>query len=320
MRGGVRVLAIVVTYYPDAARALPLIETLGNQVDEVLVVDNTPRSGEDLLVWAKPLFAKRLSLRMVRFGENLGIAKALNLGISVAISDGFTHVLLSDQDSLPSPTMVRGLLQAETNVRARGLKVAAVGPVYVDELTGVEYPFQVQKRGKLFYESRFATDGNPDVEALSLITSGSLIGVGALRAIGGMLEYLFIDHVDVEWCLRATSLGYVNVGTRRAVLHHHMGDSCLRVWCFGWRNISGYGPIRLYYRFRNFIHIIRLPYIPLSWKIRSSWYWLGSLYGEVFFGERKVRSLLGIFYGIRDGLGGVRGVARQRLIERLSKD
>lgn len=313
MRSSVRVLAIVVTFHPERGTLSALLEALSAQVDEVLVVDNTPPGDDDVWGLLETLVTKHSGLRMVRLGGNQGIATALNVGIDVAIAEGFSHVLLSDQDSLPAASMVSGLLEAERNARSRGLKVGAVGPVYVDVLTGIEYPFQVHERGSLFYTSRFTSEAEPDVETLSLITSGCLIGTESLRVVGGMLEELFIDHVDVEWCLRAISKGFVNIGTRRAMLQHHMGDSCLRVWFFGWRNINGYGPVRLYYRFRNFVHILRLPYIRLSWKVRSSWYWAGNLYGHVFFGEKRVASLRAIFFGIKDGMGGVWGRPDVRL-------
>lgn len=303
-----RVLAVVVTFYPERSTLLALLEAMCAQVDEILIVDNTPSMDDGGWSTLSTAVGRHQKLRVVRLGRNLGIAAALNIGIEVACKEGFTHILTSDQDSLPAPSMVSGLLVAEERALASGIKVAAVGPVYVDRVTRMEYPFQIQVPGRLFYSNHCVTEDEPDTEALSLITSGCLISVVALKDIGGMAEGLFIDHVDVEWCHRATSKGYGLIGTRRGVLLHNMGDHCLNVWFLGWRSLNGYGPTRLYYRYRNFVHLLRLPYISNRWKVRASWYWLGNLYGHVFFGTNKIANLRAILVGLRDGLRGVRGV------------
>lgn len=308
----VRVLAVVVTFHPERSTLLALLEAMSAQVDEILIVDNTPwmdDSGWNALSTVAEAYP---TLRMVRLGKNLGIAAALNVGIEAACREGFSHLLMSDQDSLPAPEMVRGLCLAEGRATDAGSKVAAIGPVYVDRVTRMEYPFQVQVPGRCFYSNRCVTDDEPDVETLSLITSGCLISVPALKEIGGMAEGLFIDHVDVEWCHRAVSKGYVLIGTRRGMLFHNMGDHCLSVWFLGWKSLNGYGPTRLYYRYRNFVHLLRLPYISSRWKVRASWYWLGNLYGHVFFGTQRISNLQAIVVGLWDGIRGVWGVKPSR--------
>ena len=41
-----------------------------------------------------------------------------------------------------------------------------------------------------------------------IISSGTLIHVDAFKAVGLMMEELFIDYVDLEWGLRAKKMGY----------------------------------------------------------------------------------------------------------------
>lgn len=308
IRSDAGVLAIVITFHPEPGTLMALVEELSAQVDEVLVVDNTPAIEDKVWNMLSGAVARCPGLRMVRLGDNRGIATALNVGIDVALNEGFSHVLLSDQDSLPAAGMVAGLLEAEERARASGVNVGAVGPVYRDRVTGIEFPFQVQESGRLFYSSRYATDEKPDIETLCLISSGCMIRTDTLRQIGGMMEGLFIDHVDVEWCHRAVSNGYVLLGSRRAVMKHNMGDLCVHVWFFGWRALNGYGPTRLYYRFRNFVHLLRLPYITPRWKIRAGWYWAGNFYGHAFFGSNRIMNLRAMLAGLRDGVRGIWGV------------
>jgi rhamnosyltransferase len=305
------VLGVVVTYYPNGEHLVPLMERLGQQCREVLIVDNTPASDDLVFAVAGDALLRAGNCRAVRLGRNAGIAYALNIGIDIACAEGFDYVLLSDQDSLPTEHMVTGLVSAACAVAARGKPVGAVGPLIRDMVTGIDYPFQTPMPGKFFYGHRFPTAGEPHVASSSIITSGKLIPLGAIRGIGGMMEELFIDHVDVEWCHRARASGYEVVGTGNAVLYHRMGDQGMRVWCLGWRMISEYGPLRLYYRFRNFVHLLKMPYIPLAWKIRAGWYWLGNFYSHVVFARSRVKNLRAILAGILDGVTGRLGPCRR---------
>lgn len=310
MRSAVRVLAIVVTFHPERHTLSSLLDALCAQVDEVLVVDNTPAADDG--VWRMlALGAQEQSgLRMLRLGCNQGIATALNVGIEVALAEGFSHVLLSDQDSLPAEGMVDGLLRAEDRALAAGRKVGGVGPVYLDQVTGIRFPFQVREPGDLFYSRRSVDERNPDIETLSLISSGTLIRLSVLKDVGCMLESLFIDYVDVEWCHRALAKGYVLVGTNDALMYHNRGEQCLSVWFFGWRKFNGYGATRLYYQFRNFVYLAKLGYVPLYWKIRASWYWLGNFYAGAVFGAERLACMKAMLVGVRDGLLGNMGARR----------
>lgn len=306
-----RVLGVVVTYYPNGEYLIPLLDQLRLQCREVLIIDNTPARDDMLYAMAQETLARAANCRVVRLGRNAGIASALNLGIDVALAEGFDYILSSDQDSLPTTAMVAGLVEAERAMARHGRPVAAVGPLIRDLVTGIDYPFQAPIPGRLFYGHRLPTASEPHVVSSSIITSGMLISAGAVREIGGMMEELFIDHVDVEWCHRARAKGYEIVGTGNAVLCHRMGDQGMRVWYLGWRMMSEYGPLRLYYRFRNFVHLLKLDYVPAAWKVRAAWYWLGNLYGHVVFSKGRVKNLRAVAAGIRDGVTGRLGPCRR---------
>src|SRR5690606_8889741 len=100
------------------------------QTAGVIVVDNTP--AEDRRVESLCASLAQERLRLERLGQNRGIACALNVGIDMALAAGATHVLLSDQDSLPSPDMVKELLRTQADLQRAGERVGAVGPTYTD--------------------------------------------------------------------------------------------------------------------------------------------------------------------------------------------
>lgn len=303
------IAAVIVSFDPEAGKFVPLLERLLGQLDHVIIVDNSPRHNEAALeqILHANLPLERLSL--CRIGDNLGIAAALNIGIGTALDEGADFVLLSDQDSLPAEDMVPNLKIAYDRLSAAGVAVGAVGPTFTDEYTGYTYPFQADIPGRFFYGHQVPTTGQPDVEALTLITSGTLVPANVLRDVGGMREDFFIDHVDIEWSHRARSKGYKLYGTGQAKMLQSMGEENLRVWYFGWRFESTYKPLRIYYRIRNYVALIRLDYIGWRWKLRSAWYWTGVVYAHVFFGPKGARleclrmAVRGFFDGVRSRMG-----------------
>lgn len=296
-------LAVVVAYHPEAEALRDLLDALVEQVHAIVLVDNTP-FGSAVAVEEIRRLGRPESALLIQWGENRGIAEALNAGIRLSLAESFDFVLLSDQDSVPPPHMVCGLHKVFEDATASGLKVACVSPQYFDRTTEQAFPFQVQRPDRLFYSNANAEAADPWVEALTTITSGSLIPVGVLNDVGGMRGEYFIDNVDIEWCLRARSKGYVILGTSKVRLHHQLGRDAFPVWVLRWRKYGAYSPVRFYYKYRNFLLMWRLPYVPLRWKVRACWYWLGQFYVYVVFSPDRWRNLGMIAKGLWDGIRG----------------
>ena len=303
-----RVDAVVVTYLPQVAGLSSLLALLSTQVDHVHVVDNPPVA--DTRVEALLARTQVGNGTLTRLGENLGIARALNVGIAAAKSRGATHVLFSDQDSEPAPDMVARLLADFAGLCARGERVGAIGPVFTDRHTGTTFPFQAAVPGKFFYGHAHPEPGRPLVEALSLITSGTLVPMEVLQDVGTMREDLFIDKVDIEWCHRARAAGWKLFGSGHARMFQRMGEAGLRVWFLRWRRESVYPPLRLYYQCRNYVALAREPWIQWRWKVRNGWYTLGVVYSQVVFGRQRWQALRMAMRGLADGIRGRMGPCR----------
>lgn len=306
-----RVAAIVVAFRPAPDALRRLISALASQVEAIFVIDNTP-VGERGARVALDAFSESPVTTLLETGENLGIAAALNIGIRLAMERGFDYLLLSDQDSEPAPDMVVHLLDVAGQLVKQGVRLGAIGPAYLDRVTGSTFGFQVHPEGSLFYRTLPGDQADPWVEVVTSITSGSLVPCSAITDIGLMREDYFIDYVDTEWCHRARHHGYRLFGTSRARMEHHLGDSAFPVWYLRWRSFTGYSPVRLYYRFRNFMVLFRCDYVPWHWKVRAGWYWLGNLYAYAVFAPRRMRNLRYIGLGLWDGLHGRMGVYRPR--------
>ena len=250
-------VAIIVTYEPEPEALKGLLEAAMPQVDAVVVVDNGSQDAVSQWVseWTDGVAV------CLPLGRNLGIAAAQNEGITWAKARGASYVVFFDQDSRPSPDMVRRLLDASIAKANQGCLVAAVGPRYVDSRQHNPPPF-IRIRGLSLQRLDCAHE---DIVAVDyLISSGSLIPMATLDAVGGMAEPFFIDYVDIEWGLRARRLGFESFGVCNATMEHTLGED--PVLFFG-RRIPVHSPVRHYYHFRNAVYMYRWTQLPRNWKI-----------------------------------------------------
>jgi rhamnosyltransferase len=119
-------------------------------------------------------------------GNNLGLAKALNIGAAKATECGYDYLLTMDQDSRATPDMVLKLTQCLNN--------------YDRAKVGIVAPFHITK-----------ASGSPeDVdchEVLTVMTSGNLVNLTIYNSVGPFREDFFIDYIDEEYCLRLRQKG-----------------------------------------------------------------------------------------------------------------
>lgn len=279
---------VIVFYHPDracVARANRLAQTW-----PCVVVDNT---GQASNAAALGLDAR---IDYVANGANLGIATALNQGIARLIDAGCDSALLFDQDSEPSELLLTELPRTLAIERARNGRVALVGPAFEDvRLHGIA-PFI---RFRFLKLKRIEPTGTQPIDVDYLITSGSCVNLAIWQDIGPMDEGLFIDLVDLEWCVRARKKGYAVLGAPALRLAHRLGDEPVRV--FG-RNYPVHGAVRHYYIFRNMVALMKRGYVPCSWKsaelVRMPFRLV--IYG-LFMRPRLTHlrlSLLGIWHGL----------------------
>lgn len=302
-----RVHAVVVAWRPDRADLQALLQRLQSQVEHVWIVDNTSPGEGEVESCLSPDRLGQPGLSLLPQHCNLGIATGFNIGLRAALAAGASHVLLSDQDSLPAEDMVVRLLEAERSLLAQGKSPAAVGPGFSNAVNGRPFRFQVfSDDGRRCHEV-VADARMPLFEVGALISSGCLIRAEVLAAVGLMRDELFIDYVDIEWCHRARAKGYTCHVCAAAALDHKLGERPLRVWAGRWRTLTEHSPLRLYFQARNAIWLIRRPYIATWYRRNQPRFLLGRIYVYGGFSSRRLASLRMLFRGVRDGLRGRMG-------------
>jgi rhamnosyltransferase len=288
--------AVTVFYLPDAA-CIERANRLAGFGIPLVVVDNTP--GDD------PIHAELMRdlgarIQVILNRENFGIATALNQGVDALLEAGCDWALLFDQDSEPNEAVLRDLPAVANCLATADNAVALVGPAYDDPRLGGVAPFV---RFRAFGLERITGERSP-VEVDFLISSGSCLNLRCWHAIGPMEDGLFIDYVDLEWCVRARRKGFRVVGIPWITMRHELGGEPLRL---PGRVYPSHSAVRHYYLFRNAVLLLRRRDMPWKWKsgeiVKLPVRFV--LYG-LFFTPRLVHlkmALKGIFDGLRGRIG-----------------
>lgn len=288
---GKEICAIAVTYHPDAgfparfARVLP-------QVGRLVIVDN---GSSETQVSLLKKFADNPSISLLPNFANLGIAAALNRGIHRARALGFRWALLLDQDSCVDDFMVQTLISVRAAFPDRD-RLAIVGSGFraANETLPPE-----------------SADDRPEdwAEAESVITSGSLLALGAHAVIGAFREEFFIDSVDTEYCFRARAMGYRVIRTKRTTMQHSIGAICrhrllgFSKWTFN------HTADRRYYIARNDTVMLREygNYAMGMWALKSLGRCVRLCKRIALYEERKGQKVAAVAQGWWDGVRGHMG-------------
>ena len=300
------VCAVIVTYFPDSGLLQELLASIAGQVEAVVIVDNTPSPGapglEAMLAATHPLAS-----HTIRFGNNRGIAAAQNAGIAWAIERGYGYVLLLDHDSVPDAGMAGKLRDVAEHLLANDVTLAAVGPRYVNPASG--RMARIQQIGALRVRLSSCPEQPADavVRCDVLISSGTLIPVRSIEAIGNLEESLFIDGVDHEWCLRARGRGYSCHIACGAVMRHHLGAGVVRYWFGRWRHAPVHSPARHYYMLRNALLVCRRPYVPFAWTMHQLTNTVALIAVSLLFLPQRLNRLVNSLRAIWHGMSGRSG-------------
>jgi len=224
---------VVVIYNPAENIDSNVISYI-NELSHLYVVDNSEKGND---VRKKQICAISDKISYHSFGENMGIAAALNEGCKLGVSEGYKWILTMDQDSFfDSGDFFAGVFG--TAYPGVAIIAASYNTVHFKPAPSV-YP------GLL--EIGFA------------ITSGNLLNLDAWFKLGGFMDKLFIDEVDNEFCIRAGLNGYKILSTKNLFLRHHLGENVtVSHFITGHkRKVSKHSPLRVYYMVRNNLYLWR---------------------------------------------------------------
>jgi rhamnosyltransferase len=279
------ICAVVVTYFPDEGFC-DRSKSIRDQVDHIVMVDN----GSDAICLDRiQTVLSGRDVDRIRNPTNLGVATALNQGAQWARENGYSWVLLLDQDTVPSDDMVSTLIRAYDQFPEKD-RLAIVG---CSHFAGSGIDISSPKKAGWWTSTKV------------VITSGTLLSLRAAAQIGLFREEFFIDCVDFEFCLRAGCAGYSIVEVLEPLMQHVIGNPQRVPLQWIARETSNHRPWRSYYITRN-LAVLTREYLwkEPAWILAAIYRRIKGMILMILFEQAKLQKVKYITLGLYDGLTG----------------
>ncbi|WP_313893777.1 glycosyltransferase family 2 protein [Psychrobacillus sp.] len=280
----------IVLYNPEIDRLKENIDAIKRQVTKIILVDNNSDNINEI----SQLLLEYENVSLIRNRDNIGIAAALNQICEKSISEDYKWVLLLDQDSICSDTLISSYKNYTEDTT-----IALLTPYIVDI-------------NKMSLEDFFSINLPRYSHVNWAITSGSLIRLSVWKEIGKFDEDLFIDGVDIDYSIRIRINGYSQVRVNTEYLLQEVGKAEPTFIFRPHRDNSGRWTIKRYYRSNH--SLMRQYYMTRNRIIISKKYRLyNSIIKEIVitacitipklvFEKSKLNLLIKIVQGIYDGI------------------
>lgn len=226
----IKLAAVVVLYNPEH-EIIDNICSYIDQVEKLYIVDNSEIPNQNLIIQLGNI----KNAEYISNKENLGIAKALNIGAFKAIKDQYEWLLTIDQDSKPQTDMINNMLDF---IEKNDI-----------ENIGIISPIQIIQANQNIKYSTLSEEKD------LVMTSGNILNLKIFETVNGFLDYLFIDQVDHEYCLRIKNYGYKIIQINNAFLDHQLGERKKIKILFFSKERNQHSPLRIYYIFRNGLYV-----------------------------------------------------------------
>ena len=226
------IAGVVILYHPDIQLLSENIKTYVQGLKQLYIYDNseTKTPGiEEALSKLHPF------IQYHYFNANEGIAKRLNRAVEDAAKNNYDYLLTMDQDS----SFKEGDFEK-----------------YKSQIQASAYT-NVAQFGVNCQPNLTIPKEQPE-EALTLITSGSILNLSLIERVGVFNEDLFIDFVDAEFSYRVIQNGHINLMFSNIILNHTLGK------LIEGRSLANFkktlrithSPIRVYYIIRNGLYLL----------------------------------------------------------------
>jgi len=226
------IAGVVILYHPDIKELSENINTYVHGLKELYIYDNSEIQTPGIEAALNNLHP---CIKYQFFNSNEGIAKRLNQAFEAAIQTQHDYLLTMDQDSSFKPDdfeKYKSLIQKGVYT-----KVAQFG---------------------INCQPHITISSDQPQEALTLITSGSILNLSLVKNLGDFNEDLFIDFVDAEFSYRVIQNGFINLMFSNILLNHALGNlvSGRSVLTFKKSLRIIHAPIRTFYITRNGLFLL----------------------------------------------------------------
>lgn len=209
-------LALVIIHYGSPAVTRACLIALRPKLagNELILINNTPEDITDLVALIP-------QTRLIDNRANLGFAKAVNQGITLALTDpAVTHFMLVNNDL----SLAFGTLAELTRTFDRYPRVGIVSPVLHH---GNKYDWGGKYNRWLALVKHVNWENKPKTTLSVTHVAGAamLLSRALIDRIGLFDERFFLYYEDLDYCLRATSAGFTVHINPQVVAEHAVSSS-----------------------------------------------------------------------------------------------
>ena len=281
-----KIFSVIVCYNPDISSLTQICKALKISLVSVILVDNTEISYLDDI-------SNNFEIELIKLNENLGIAKAQNIGIRNALENNAEIIVFFDQDSYIESDFISNLIRPLVVKQPM-----VVSPVFFDKSNGFQFPsYKLNCLG--LPRKMQQNNSNKLFSADVIISSGSAATKEVFHNVGLMNEDLFIDYVDTEWSLRCKAKGIPVLVVPNAKMVHSIGDRTVNLL---FTRLFIHSPLRTYYKVRNSFLFFRNKNVPFLMGIKEILSALINNFLIIFFVKKRKNYIFNYFHGIRDGV------------------
>lgn len=222
-----KIAAVVTLFYPEETN-FNNIKNYLSEVDKLYIIDNTPhQNNQNRLPKSKKIEYNSY--------DNIGVAKALNIGAEKALSENYEWLLTMDQDTVISKEIIKEMKKV---IEQKDMKKIGIVTPWHDTKLKEEKP-----KEKVDYPQ-------------DVMTSGNLLNLKIWKKLNGFIEDFFIDGIDIEYGLRLKNNGYKIMRLNYLSIDHDLGN----IFYVGNKLCTNHSGLRRYYMNRNYHYIYDMYY------------------------------------------------------------
>lgn len=268
----IKLAAAIILYNPEE-KITEYILKLRQYFPTIYLFDNTESEERTNRTREK---VRKKGIKYKAKNNNMGLAYGLNSCCNVAFKDGFDWIMLFDQDSVVTEDLVGNMKEFIKKYDEE--KLAIVAPM-IDDFNNRKVKEQRVKRKK------------------EVITSGMILKLKAFKENGLFSNQLFLDAVDIEFCLRLSMNGYYILENSSVALQHNQFDN---EKVLGGYKVNKYSAIRYYYMSRGYFYLLehyKNEKIYLEQFKNDNF---RRLWGMMFYDKHKIKKILAVLLGYVD--------------------
>jgi rhamnosyltransferase len=227
-----------------------------------------------------------------------GLAGAYNYGISKLIDIFPDYILFLDDDT--ATDQLYSLYDEKYYSYFNNNLVAAISPIYIDSNSMTRGSHILLNK---FSFRRIHRNHEGVSEVSFMINSGSIWKYDSIKQIGKFDEIMKIDHIDTDYCLRASVLGYKLILNSNYRFYHTIGNRLTYKLITKNLRSGNHSPSRRELIIRNSILVLRKHF----WKFpvfgyvileRIAYEFIGIIMVEKNKFQKLKSSFKGLFIGI----------------------